>query len=172
RIPPSTFGEALFVEGVSRDPGCDPALAAALADIEANRLHSFLVNIPVRFAFEKAFYEERMQGEVPVSRLKELMEQAQRRFYGETLGVADPYFWASKLHFFITEISFYNFPYAFGFLLSRALFARFKREGAPFLKQYEAFLFNTGSMSCEDAASKALGVDLHDSKFWAEAVTC
>lgn len=166
----STFGEALLVEGLRRDPNCDPKLAAALDDIEANRLHSFLVNIPVRFAFEKAFHEERMSGEVPVSRLKELMISAQRKYYGEALGETDPYFWASKLHFFITGISFYNFPYAFGFLLSRALFARYKTEGAGFLKRYEEFLINSGSMSCEEAARVALGVNLHDAKFWADAV--
>ena len=105
-----------------------------------------------------------------MSRLKELMVEAQRRYYGEMLGAVDPYFWASKLHFFITEVSFYNFPYAFGFLMSRALFARFKKEGAGFLRQYEAFLVNTGSMSCEKAAQLAIGVDLRDPQFWADAV--
>lgn len=166
----STFGECLFVEGLRQSTECNPKLLAALDDIETNRLHSFLVNIPVRFHFEKAFYEERANGEVPVSRLKELMEEAQRRYYGDTLGVVDPYFWASKLHFFITEVSFYNFPYAFGFLLSKALFRQFRTEGAKFLEKYEKFLVNSGSMSCEEAAAEALGVDLRDAGFWAQAV--
>jgi oligoendopeptidase F len=39
-----------------------------------------------------------------VSRLKELMTQTQRRIFGDVLeeGGEDPYFWASKLHFYIT----------------------------------------------------------------------
>ena len=55
-------------------------------------------------------------------------------------GGEDPYFWASKLHFYITGITFYNFPYTFGYLLSRGLYAMFKKEGASFLPKYEEFL--------------------------------
>ena len=52
------------------------------------------------------------------NRLKELMVETQRRVVGDVLepGGEDPYFWASKLHFYITGITFYNFPYTFGFL--------------------------------------------------------
>jgi len=167
----STFGESLFLEGLRQDPACDALLSAAIADVEANRLHSFLVNIPVRFAFEKAFYTERSAGEVSVRRLKELMVESQRKYYGETLGETDPYFWASKLHFFITDLSFYNFPYAFGYLLSRAMFFQFKKEGSGFLRKYEAFLINSGKMTCEEAAGEALGVNLKDPSFWAGAVS-
>ncbi|MFO1440485.1 MAG: hypothetical protein U1F81_19355 [Verrucomicrobiaceae bacterium] len=37
------------------------------------------------------------------------------------------------MHFFISGISFYSFRNVFGYLLSQALFARFKAEGASFL---------------------------------------
>ena len=62
------------------------------------------MDIPVRYEFEKTFHEERGGGEVGVSRLKELMTQTQRRIFGDVLeeGGEDPYFWASKLHFYIT----------------------------------------------------------------------
>ena len=41
--------------------------------------------------------------------------------FGGTLadpGGFHPLFWASKLHFFITDLPFYNFPYVFGFLFA------------------------------------------------------
>ena len=68
-----------------------------------------------------------------MSRIKELMVETQREVFGDTLieGGEDPLFWASKLHFFITDLSFYNFPYTFGFLLSTALFQEFKKQGPP-----------------------------------------
>ena len=59
------------------------------------------------------------------------MVQTQRNVFGDVLevGAEDAYFWASKLHFYITGITFYNFPYTFGYLLSRALYAMFKKDG-------------------------------------------
>jgi len=136
------------------------------------RAHAYLVNIPMRYEFEKAFYEERAAGEAAVTRLGELMNEAQRRLYGDALLAdgTDPLFWASKMHFFITGVSFYNFPYVFGYLLSQALFARFKAEGQAFLPRYEAFLAATGSASCEEVARQTLGADLTTPEFWAEAI--
>jgi oligoendopeptidase F len=126
-------------------PGLNEATKAYLLDQEMLRAHAYLINIPMRYEFEKAFYTERAGGEVSVSRaLRELMTEAQQKMYGDTLlpDGTDPMFWAYKMHFFITGVSFYNFPYVFGYLLSQALFARFKAEGAAFLPRYEAFLMH------------------------------
>jgi oligoendopeptidase F len=126
----------------------------------------------MRYEFEQTFYSERRSGEVPVSRLRELMADAQRKLYGDTLlpDGCDDMFWASKMHFFITGVSFYNFPYVFGYLLSHALFARFKSEGASFLPAYEKFLASTGSATCEEVVRQSLGADLGSSDFWAAGI--
>jgi oligoendopeptidase F len=168
----SNFAEMILLSGLMRDPALTPGMKAYLLDQEMLRAHAYLVNIPMRFEFERAFYTERAAGEVPVSRLGELMSEAQRKLYGDTLlpDGTDPMFWASKMHFFITGVSFYNFPYVFGYLLSQALFARFEAEGAGFLPRYEAFLALTGSADCEEAARQTLGADLTDPAFWATAI--
>ncbi|TDU71107.1 oligoendopeptidase F [Prosthecobacter fusiformis] len=168
----SNFGEMILLDGLMSDPAVTPATKAYLLDQEMLRAHAYLVNIPMRYEFEKAFYTERAAGEVSVTRLKELMSEAQVSLYGDTLqpGGTDPMFWASKMHFFITGVSFYNFPYVFGYLLSQALFARFKVEGADFLPRYETFLAATGSASCEDVARQTLGADLTNPDFWATAL--
>ncbi|MDB6116268.1 MAG: oligoendopeptidase pepF/M3 family [Verrucomicrobiaceae bacterium] len=168
----SNFGEMILLDGLMSDPGMTPEIKAYLLDQEMLRAHAYLINIPMRYEFEKAFYTERANGEVPVSRLSELMEDAQRKLYGDTLLAdgTDPMFWASKMHFFITGVSFYNFPYVFGYLLSQALFARFKAEGADFLPRYEAFLAATGSATCEEVVKRTLGADLTDPEFWATAL--
>jgi oligoendopeptidase F len=169
----SNFGEMILLSGLMRDPDITPAAKAWLLDQEMLRASINLLNIPMRFEFERAFYRERQSGEVSVSRLRELMIDAQRRIYGDTLAPDgyDDMFWASKQHFFIAGVSFYNFPYVFGYLLSRALFARFESEGAAFLPRYEAFLLATGSASCEDVALNSLGADLTSPEFWAGGIT-
>ena len=168
----SNFGEMILLDGLMGDPGMTPEIKAYLLDQEMLRAHAYLINIPMRYEFEKAFYTERASGEVPVSRLGELMQDAQRKLYGDTLlpDGTDPLFWASKMHFFITGVSFYNFPYVFGYLLSQALFARFKAEGADFLPRYEAFLAATGSATCEEVVRRTLGTDLTKPEFWATAL--
>jgi oligoendopeptidase F len=168
----SNFGEMILLSGLTGDPSLTPAMKAYLLDQEMLRASGYLLNIPMRYEFEKAFYTERGNGEVPVSRLRELMTEAQRKLYGDTLldDGTDPMFWASKMHFFISGVSFYNFPYVFGYLLSQALFARFKEEGASFLPRYEAFLASTGSATCEEVARQSLGADLTSPDFWATGI--
>ncbi len=168
----SNFGEMILLDGLMSDPGITEATKAYLLDQEMLRAHAYLINIPMRYEFEKAFYTERASGEVSVSRLSALMNEAQRKLYGDTLlpEGTDPMFWAYKMHFFITGVSFYNFPYVFGYLLSQALFARFKAEGASFLPRYEAFLAMTGSATCEEVVKQALGEDLTKPEFWSTAL--
>ena len=67
-------------------------------------------------------------------------------------------------------MTFYNFPYTFGFLLSRALFAKFKERGADFLPQYEEFLRLSGSATSEQLARRVLGCDLESTEFWKSAI--
>jgi oligoendopeptidase F len=132
-----------------------------------------ILDITVRFEFEKAFHEERKKGEVSAARLKDLMTGAQRRVFGDALepGGEDPLFWASKLHFYMTGVSFYNFPYTFGFLLAATLFRKFKAEGPSFLPKYEAFLRLTGADTVENVARRSIGADLSKPAFWETAIT-
>lgn len=168
----STFGEQVLMNGLLADPAIGEAQKALMLDVEVGHGAIYLLDIPVRFEFEKAFYQERAQGELSVTRLKELMVETQRLVLGDVLekGGEDPYFWASKLHFYITGLTFYNFPYTFGFLLSRGLYAMFKSEGADFLPKYEEFLRLAGSDSAENVVRKTVGRDLETTEFWSEAI--
>jgi oligoendopeptidase F len=160
------------MNGVLDDDSIGDEEKALILDIEAGHGAVYLLDIPVRYEFEKAFYEERQYGELSVSRLKALMIETQRRVFGDVLepGGEDPYFWASKLHFYITGLTFYNFPYTFGYLLSRGLYAMFKKEGAAFLPRYEQLLRLAGSDGAENVVKRAVNGDLESSEFWTEAI--
>jgi len=168
----STFAEMVLSEGLLASPKLSADERAYLIEQSIAHTPAYLLNIPVRFLFESRFYEERQAGLVSVSRIKALMVDAQREVYGDVLapGGEDPYFWASKLHFFISGVSFYNFPYTFGFMLSQALFQEFRRQGPAFLPRYEKFLRLTGSATCEDVVRESLDRDLRDPRFWADAI--
>ena len=168
----STFGEQVLMNGLLADPAVSARQKALILDIEVGHGAIYLLDIPVRYEFEKVFYEQRAQGPLSVSRLKELMVETQRRILGDVLepGAEDPYFWASKLHFYITGVTFYNFPYTFGYLLSRALYGKFTNEGASFLPKYEEFLRLAGSDTAENVVQRTIGEDIERTDFWIAAI--
>ena len=166
----STFGEMLLAEGLLRDPSTSLEDKVLVRDTEVNHGAIYLLDIPVRYEFERKLYERRAAGELTVSELKELMTETQKEIFGDVLMECDPFFWASKLHFYITGVSFYNFPYTFGYLLSRALFEKFRRHGDEFIPVYEEFLRLTGSDDAEGAVKRSIGDDITSKDFWKEAI--
>jgi oligoendopeptidase F len=169
----STFGEQVLMNGLLDDPAISDQQKALILDVEIGHGAIYLLDIPVRYEFEKTFYEERKNGPLTVSRLKDLMIETQRRVLGDVLepGGEDPYFWASKLHFYITGITFYNFPYTFGYLLSRGLYGMFKKDGARFLSKYEEFLRLAGSDTAEKVVKRTIGKNIEETEFWVQAIT-
>ena len=141
-----------------------------LLDDKLTRSVAYLMNLPARFTFEKAFYEERKKGYVLPERLNELMQNAQKICYQDALASYHPHFWASKLHFYFTEVPFYNFPYTFGYLFSLGIYNILKEDKKSFEANYDALLFDTPQMSTEELAKKHLGVNLEEETFWENAV--
>ncbi|MCM3765368.1 M3 family oligoendopeptidase [Neobacillus niacini] len=165
----STFAE-MIVADASVKNAKDEDEKLALLDDKIQRTVALLMNIHARFLFETRFYEERRQGPVSVERLNQLMLDAQKEAYCETLDEYHPLFWASKLHFFITGVPFYNFPYTFGYLFSLGIYAQALQEGKGYEEKYIALLRDTASMTVEDLANKHLQVDLTKKDFWKKAV--
>jgi oligoendopeptidase F len=165
----STFGETLVRDALllqAQSP--QDRLNILWEDVSA--LTSFLLNIPARFEFEQAFYEMRKERPLRPQELKDLMSQAWRTWYGDALAEPDPMFWASKLHFYIAGLSFYNFPYLFGYLFSLGVYARRNQSGDAFYPRYLALLRDTGRMTAEDVAAEHLQADLREVEFWQSSI--
>lgn len=165
----STFAEAIVSDELLRRAGSDAA-KLSLLDQRLESAVAFLMNIRARFLFETRFYERRAEGMLDAAQLSELMVEAQREAFGDALGSWHPHFWASKLHFYITDVPFYNFPYTFGYLFSTGIGAVAASEGKSFAAKYDALLRDTALMTVEELASRHLGVDLRRPDFWRAAV--
>ena len=161
----STFAEMIIADATVKEAASKEEKITLLDTKMQNALAMFL-NIHARFLFESNFYAERQNGIVTDERLGELMEEAQKEAYQDSLSNYHPHFWASKLHFFIADVPFYNFPYTFGYLFSLGIYARSLEEGAGFEDKYIALLRDTAAMSTEDLAMKHLNVDLTKPDFW------
>ena len=161
----STFGETI-VRDALRDRADGPQEELPIAWEEASALVTFVLNIPTRFEFERNFHEARAEKPLRPDELKAMMSAAWEKWYGDALSEPDPLFWANKLHFYISGLSFYNFPYLFGYLFSQGLYARRSQLGDGFFDRYRALLRDTGRMTTEDLAAKHLDVDLTRPDFW------
>lgn len=161
----STFAETIISAATVREASSDEEKISLLNTKLENATAMFL-NIHARYLFEKSFYTERMNGFVTAERLSGLMEAAQKEAYQEALSDYHPLFWASKLHFFIDDVPFYNFPYTFGFLFSLGIYALSMQQTENFEETYISLLKDTGSMTTEDLVMKHLGADITQPDFW------
>lgn len=165
----STFAEMVISDATIREATSEEE-KINLLDSKNSRAATMFMNIHSRYIFETKFYDERKKGLVNDERLNELMEEAQKEAFENSLSTYHPTFWASKLHFYNTGVPFYNFPYTFGFLFSLGIYARSLEEGKGFEDKYIALLRDTASMTTEELAEKHLDVDLTKPEFWQSAI--
>ncbi|GAK20458.1 LOW QUALITY PROTEIN: oligoendopeptidase F [Vibrio sp. JCM 19052] len=173
---PMTLAEtaSIFAENIVRDhliakaESVDDKLEMLWEELSSAL--ALMINIPVRYEFEKAFYERRQEGELTADDFCELMSETWKDWYGDVMSEADPYFWASKLHFSISGVSFYNYPYLFGFLFSKGIYAQREAKGERFYDDYVDLLRDTGNMMAEEVVDKHLSMDLTQPEFWQQSV--
>lgn len=161
----STFAESL-VRSAMLASARDDGEKLAILDQDLADATSFLANIPVRFEFERALHALRAQGDLDPEVLSARMVELQRKWYGETFGRPAPLFWAEKLHFYIPDTAFYNFPYTFGHMFSSLVNIRATREGSGWAQGYVDLLRDTGAGPAEKVAAQHLGVNLEDAATW------
>ncbi|WP_042199771.1 M3 family oligoendopeptidase [Paenibacillus camerounensis] len=165
----STFAEVIVADAqVKASADADEKLALLEAKIQNSV--AFFMNIHARFLFETRFYEKRKDGLVNADELSALMEEAQKEAFCGVLSEYHPHFWASKLHFYISDVPFYNFPYTVGYMFSTGLYRLALQEGPSFADKYDSLLRDTGIMTLEELVMRHLGVDLTKPDFWQGAV--
>ena len=71
--------------------------------------------------------------------------------------------WACKSHYY--GPNYYNFPYAFGLLFGKGVFARYLEKGPAFEKDYRRLLRFCGSAPVAEVAA-SVGIDVRDPGFW------
>ncbi len=130
-----------------------------------------IVDIYSRYLFESSVFDKRKAGVLSVNQLKELMMDAQKKAYGDGLDhdVLHPYMWLNKPHYYSAGLSFYNFPYAFGLLFSKGLYAQYLNEKERFVEKYDRLLKATGKNNIKDVAKMA-DVDISNPAFFRQSL--
>lgn len=161
----STLCETILINEVLN--GADKDFAMVVLENDLSGIMQTLSDIYSRFIFEDSVFNKREQGTLSADTLCTLMLEAQKTAYGNTLDeeYMHRYMWLCKPHYYDAEFNYYNFPYAFGMLLSKALYGKYKEMGKDFISLYDRLLGASGTNDLAVVAGIA-GFDLADRKFW------
>ncbi len=161
----SIFCETIINKATLKEADKDTKLA--ILESEISSAGQVIVDIYSRYLFETALFKAREIAPLSPEQLCEEMTKAQIESYGDGLDekVLHPYLWLIKPHYYNPEWNFYNFPYAFGLLFAKGLYAKYTETGSSFAEKYEYLLSETGKRSVTDVA-KIVDVDLNDINFW------
>ena len=164
----STFNECVVMaSAIAKAASKDEKIA--LIESQLQDITQVICDIYSRFRFEAMVFENREEKFMDAATLCSFMETAQKQSYGDGLdhNCLHPYMWVCKSHYY--GPTFYNFPYAFGALFARGLYAQFEKEGAAFVPKYKKLLYTTTVATAEDTA-KVADIDLTDKEFWRAAL--
>lgn len=126
-----------------------------------------IVDIYSRYLFESEVFERRKNSSLAVEELKEMMIDAQKKAYGRGLDhdCLHPYMWLCKPHYYSAGLNYYNFPYAFGLLFAKGIYAQYLEKGQGFIEEYNSLLAVSGKESVVNVA-KTIGINVNSIDFW------
>lgn len=161
----STFNENIIMNAVIEEASDEEKLV--LLENQLQDLTQIMCDIYSRFLFESEVFERRKNEFLFSKDLEEIMLNAQKTAYGDGLdpNYLHPYMWVNKGHYYSSQLSFYNFPYAFGGLFARGLIVKYKEMKENFVPKYREMLKATTVSDVEDVA-KILDIDLTSKDFW------
>ncbi len=164
----STFNECVVMAAAIKSAASDDE-RLALIESQLQDATQIICDIYSRFRFETMVFENREEKFMNADTLCSFMLEAQKQSYGDGLdhNCLHPYMWLCKGHYY--GPTFYNFPYAFGGLFARGLYAQYLNEGEAFVPKYKKLLYTTTVATVEDTA-KVADIDLTDKNFWRAAL--
>jgi len=161
----STFCETIVKNAALKDADKEEKIFILEQSLKGST--QVVVDILSRFIFENNVFDKRKTTPLNTRMLNEMMTDAQKEAYGTSLdeNYLMPYAWLNKSHYYRGSLSFYNFPYAFGLLFAKGIYAEFIKQGQPFVEKVNLLLRKTGQMSVEDVAL-LVGIDVSKKEFW------
>lgn len=161
----SNFCEILVKRGAVKSASKEEAFA--ILEAEISDCNQVIVDIYSRFLFETEIFEKRKESSLSVEEINNVMLKAQKESYGDGLdnNFLHKYMWTWKPHYYYATANFYNFPYAFGNLFAKGLYAEYLKRGESFCKEYEDLLSVTGKEKVADV-TQIMNIDVHDVNFW------
>ncbi len=160
----SIFGEMLVFDRLVSEATESDQLSLYAQKIEG--IFASVFRQAAMFRFERDCHlRRREEGELSADEFAEIWQQRLQEMFGSSLSLGEQHkhWWLYVGHFFFAP--FYVYAYAFGELLTLALYERAKQEGAEFPERYLDVLRKGGSLSPHELMRR-LDIDLDSADFW------
>src|SRR5690625_1310741 len=161
----SIFCETIVTNHLLKDLNKDEEILSVL-EIALQGDTQVIIDILSRYIFETEIFKL-ADGPISKDQMNKLMIKAQKEAYKDGLdhNVLHPYMWLNKGHYYSAGLNFYNFPYAFGLLFGKGLYAKYLEDKTSFIKNYDKLLKLTTHASVEDVAM-SMNIDVTKKEFW------
>ncbi|TFG05705.1 hypothetical protein EU538_11205 [Candidatus Thorarchaeota archaeon] len=166
----SLFGESLLLDLLLSQSGNSEK--AAVLSVILDKLVSTVYYSQVRFEFEKRTYDMTSQDRyLDVQDIGMLWKECRDEVFGDDIewGPNSEWRWAASPNNFRSDRRFYNFPYAFGQLLTYALYLEYKRDGQTFVPKLKKIL-QSGSAASPSELLREVGFDINSERFWEKGI--
>lgn len=163
----SIFGELLLTEHLLAKAETKDEKQVVLVNL-LDEFGMAAFQVSARFFFEQSMYDAIERGEfLDGDTIANLWVSARDRIYGDTIDWLEvmKWEWTMKIHYYIPNYRFYNYPYIFAYLFVFALYRTYKEQGKQFVPKMKKFLASGSSKSPHELGLE-LGLDINDEEFW------
>ncbi len=159
----SVFGEMILFDKFMREEK-DPEIKRSVLLEKISSMYATIGRQAYFVVFENQAHPAVNEG-ATVSDLCGLYTTSLKEQFGDAVGVPDEFKWEWTYIPHIYHTPFYCYAYAFGNLLSLALYGAYVREGRSFVPKYLRILSYGGSEAPGKILSE-VGVDIASASFW------
>ena len=161
----STFAEMLVFEKLQEDLTTDQERLALICEKLEDTFATVFRQISM-FRFEQSLHaKRRSDGELTVDDVNLLWQNSMQEMFGKSLTLGEDHQWTWLYIPHIVNSPFYVYAYSFGELLVLSLYARYRKEGEPFISKYFSLLAAGGSKAPVELLAE-IGIDVTQKEFW------
>jgi oligoendopeptidase F len=167
----STFGELLLTEHLLSNSASNAEKQAVLCKV-LDEFGMAAFQVSARYFFEQSIYDAIKAGKfLDGETLSSLWMAARDRIYGDAVEWLPEmkWEWTMKLHYYIPNYRFYNYPYVFAQLFVFAMYRLYREQGEAFVPKVKALL-SAGSSRSPGQLARELGFDITTEEFWQKGI--
>ncbi|MCE7744286.1 MAG: M3 family oligoendopeptidase [Candidatus Heimdallarchaeota archaeon] len=163
----SIFGELLITDLLLSQAQSDKEKIAIISRVlDGAGMAAFQVT--ARAWFEQDMYDAIKRGEfLDYQTISNFWIKNRDRIYGDVIEWQDVMDaeWTMKVHYYMANFRFYNYPYVYGQLFVYALYQKYLEEGKDFIPKFKKVLSAGSSISPKEIGD-IFGLDISDPEFW------
>lgn len=167
----SIFGELLLTDHLLAKSGTKEEKQAVLSTV-MDEFGMAAFQVSARYFFEHSMYDAIKDGRfLDGETVASLWTASRDKIYGDAVEWLPEmkWEWTMKLHYYMPNYRFYNYPYVFAQLFVFAMYRLYREQGKAFVPLVKGLL-SAGSSRSPGELAKDLGFDITTEEFWQKGI--